>query len=211
MAINMNLEYENSDGTKEYSETTMTRIFSARSANLLPHKPTTTFPLQYSAPSLSSDSFATIPPACMKIVGVGYGGLKGYAYLQSLQEFVEDCKDTQLEELLKQRADRVSKGVYSFDLAVKEVLNNNLVEDSINGKSAYTEIMAPALLDLSASDEELTRNNQQIISYMSKVRAGRISEAFSEQEQELLNRLHSQISLLASRQNNSSILNKLSK
>lgn len=200
----MIMEYENPDGTKEYPEASMTRIFSSRSSNFLPQRPTTTFPLQYSAPLVSSDSFATIPPASMKQVGVGYGGLKGYAYVQSMQEFVEGCGDEALKELVRQKADKVSKGVYSFEQAV-----SSIAKDSKN--SIVEQPALPATLDLSATDEQLLENNQQIIAYLSSVRTGRIKEAFTDMEQGLLQRLHSQISLLASRQNNTSIINKLSK
>lgn len=205
-STSMMTEYENPDGTKEYSEAAMTRIFSTRSANFLPQRPTTTFPLQYSAPLVSTDSFASIPAASMKHVGVGYGGLKGYAYVQSLEEFVEGCtRNETLRELVRQRADKVSKGVYSFEQAVEVVLKRS--ENSMT----MGEGELPAVLDISASDEALLENNQQILLYMSKVRSGRMKEAFTEQEQELLQRLHNQISLVASRQNNTSIINKLSK
>ena len=201
------------DGTRSYSEANLTRIFSTKSAYPLPTKTTTSFPLQFSAPTVSADSFSSIPASFMKHIGIGFGGLKGFAYVKSLEEFTthifsgNEVDDRVLRELIRIRADRVTKGVFTLEAAIRTLNRIPLPDVDVLSSDDI-----PELGNLeNYSENAIYENNDMIIKYLSLKRTGKMREAFSQEEQILLQRLHNQIAFLSTKNNNPQILNKLSK
>lgn len=204
----------NMDGTKDYPEAIQTKIIQTRSNPIIPTRPITFFTLQTTQHS-NSENISAIPAASMKHVGVCYGGLKGFAYVQSLHEF---CKfenqpesptikslsgDPTLKRLVTERADRISKGVYSLENAIRQLASCGTVE------VAEPPVDLGSCLEL-FSEEVILENNSSIISWLSLKRAGRMDHDFDQAEQEMMKRLHTQIVFLANKQNNPA-LSKLSK
>jgi hypothetical protein len=201
------------DGTKSYSEANLTRIFTTKSVCPIPTKPTTSFPLQFSAPTVSADSFSNIPASYMKHIGIGFGGLKGYAYVKSLEEFTtevlsgKESENLELKELVRIKADKVTKGVFTLENAIRTLdraplfnVDKLIIED------------IPELDNLENHSEDIIyENNDMIINYLSKRRTGRMREAYNLEEQSLLQRLHNQIAFLCTKNNNQQILNKLAR
>jgi hypothetical protein len=150
----------------------------------------------------------------MKHIGIGFGGLKGYAYVKSLEAFTKeiisenDTENRELKELIRTRADKITKGVYTLESAIRSL-------DKSAPKAEKDLIRAqdiPELTNLEGWGEDIIyENNTLIIRYLSQIRAGRMRDPYTLEEQAFLQRLHNQIAFLATKSNQPHILNKLTK
>lgn len=187
-------------------EARLTDLYTTRPKPLVPTLPTTFFAFQHNTPQhISSDTLSTIEPSAMKRIGIGYGGLKGFAYIESVQEFTEGAKnDPDVAEVIRERCDHVSKGAFGFEAALRQLLDHK-------GMQIVSETNEPLVLaDLDAcSDAVVVQNNEAIIRYLSELRRGRVSEPLSETESCWLQRLGTQIQVLASRRNDHSLVSRI--
>jgi hypothetical protein len=187
-------------------EVTLTQVLTSKPLDFVPSHPTTYYPLQYNAvQQLSPDTLASIAPSAMKQVGIGYGGLKGYAYTLSLVDFCGPLyeQDPVLRALVDRTCDSVSKGVYGFEQALRKL--SQIKSDSSDNSGSLQELpLVPVRLDNldEHGEEDILRNNQEVISYLSARRAGRMAEPLTDSDNDCLLRLQQQITYLAVKHNN---------
>lgn len=120
-----------------------------------------------------------IKPAEMMHVALNYGGLPGYAYVNSLQEFCDGVEDEMVAEVVARRCDLLTDRAYSIGQMFKEqvkkqgILDDKLLEECFR-------------IDF----DDVLENNELIIRVLSECM---VDEPTRDR---LVKKLHSQLSTL---------------